>query len=110
MYKIINKIGNYLYFYILALIIIIVYPEHIANELQSNEPTKRYIPKSKRSKMAKRISKLVKVFNQSVDQWIQQKAMKWRNTRRLKKLRKQPPVSEIHEGGIVMTIPDIMPK
>ena len=44
MYKIANKIGNNLYFYILTLIIILVYPEYIANKLQSNDPVKRYTP------------------------------------------------------------------
>ena len=88
MYKIVNKIGNYLYFYILALIIILVYPEYIANELQSNDPVKRYTPKSKRSTMAKGMSKLVKVLNHRIRIWIQNKTTSWRNTRRLRKLRR----------------------
>ena len=87
-YKLINKIGNYLYFYTLALIITIVYPEIIANRLQTNDPKYRYTPKSKRSKWMKGVSNMVTVLNQCMTDWIQANVIKWGNTRKLRKLNK----------------------
>ena len=89
-YKIMNKIGNYLLFYAVALtIILFVYPFNIDTRLQSNDSTKEYVPKSKRLKDRDYgILQLMKVLNQKINVRIQNQIIKWGNTRRLKRMQR----------------------
>ena len=72
-YENFNKIGNYLLFYAVALIMILfVYPFNIDTRLQPNDSTKEYVPKSKRLKDRDYgILQLMKVLNQKINVRIQ---------------------------------------
>ena len=89
-YENFNKIGNYLLFYAVALIMILfVYPFNIDTRLQPNDSTKEYVPKSKRLKDRDYgILQLMKVLNQKINVRIQNQITKWGNTRRLRSMQR----------------------